>query len=143
MLDKLPASLEVWTAAAAAAARDNQTATQATTSTEEEDFGTPTFIENMDYDSAFNTEVCDSQNTYTHICDVCNNVDITTGPSQLKDANITYTTKVKAIQNLHYCVGHISPERLQHLVEKGQWTWAHAFKPVIFARELPPCPYCV
>ena len=40
-------------------------------------------IEYMDYDSAINTVTCDIQNTYTDICDFCNNVDITTGPSQL------------------------------------------------------------
>ena len=50
---------------------------------------------------------------------------------------MTYTSKVQAIQNLHYCVGHITPERLQHLVENGQWSWTHASKPVNFAMELP------
>ena len=28
------------------------------------------------------------------------------------------------------------------MVENGQWSWTHASKPVNFARELPPCPYC-
>ena len=36
------------------------------------------FLENMDYDSAFTTEVCDTQNTTTNICDVWFNVNITT-----------------------------------------------------------------
>ena len=31
---------------------------------------------------------------------------------------------------------------LEHLVEKGQWPWTHASKPVNFPRELSPCPYC-
>ena len=55
---------------------------------------------------------------------------------------MTYMTKVQVIQNLHYCVGHIAPERLQHLIENAQWSWTHASKPVNFVRELPSCPYC-
>ena len=55
--------------------------------------------------------------------------------------NLTYMTKVQAIQYLHYCVGRIAPKRLQHLVENGQWSWMHASKPINFARELPPYPY--
>ena len=95
----------------------------------------------MDYDSAFNTEVCDTQNTSTHICDVCFNFDVITDPTQIEEASMTYMTKAQAIQNLHYYVGHIAPKRLQHLVENGQWSWTHVSKPVNFARELPPCPY--
>ena len=54
---------------------------------------------------------------------------------------MTFMTKAQAIHNLHYSVGHIAPERLQHMVENGQWSWPHASKPVNFVRELPPCPY--
>ena len=39
-------------------------------------------------------------------------------------------------------MGHIAHERLQHLVENGQWSLAHESKPVNFVRKLPPCPYC-
>ena len=102
----------------------------------------PTFIENTDYDSAFRTEDCYSQNFRTNICDVCFNVDVITGPTQLEEANITYVTKTQAVKNLHWCVRHIAPERLQHLAENGQWSWTHASKPVTFARELSSCPYC-
>ena len=73
---------------------------------------------NPDTESAFTTEVCDKSNTYTNICSVCFNVDVTTGPTQLEEASLTYMSKVQAIQNLLYCVGHIAPEKLQHLVEK-------------------------
>ena len=86
--------------------------------------------------------MCDTQSTFTNICDVCLNVEVIIGPNQLEEANITYLIKMQAIQNLHYCVGHIAPERLRHLVENGQWSWTHVSKPVNFIRELPPCPYC-
>ena len=95
-----PASPEVRAAvtSAALAARDNQTAPQATfTTEEEEDWGGPSVIENMDYDSAFNTKVCDTQNTHTHISVVCFNVDATTGPTQLEEVNLTYMTKTQDI----------------------------------------------
>ena len=39
-------------------------------------------------------------------------------------------------------MGHIAPERLQHLAENGQWSCTHASKLVNFVRELPLCPYC-
>ena len=124
-------------------ARDNKTAPHATsTAEEEEDSTVPTFVENMDYDSAFNTEMCDSENTYTNICDLCNNVKLTTGPTQLEESDMTLMKMAQAIQNLHYCVGLIAPARLQHLVENGQWSWTHVPKPVNFARELTPCSYC-
>ena len=86
--------------------------------------------------------MCDTQNTNTHTYAIRFNVDIATGPTQLEEANLTYMTKSQAIQNLHYCVGDIAPERLQHLIENGQRSWTHASKPVNFVRELPPCPYC-
>ena len=75
----------------------------------------------MDYDSAFNTEVRDTQNTHTRICDVSLNVDVTTGPTQFEEANLTHMTKAQAIQNMHYCVGHIAPGGLRHLVENGSY----------------------
>ena len=65
-----------------------------------------------DTDSAFVSELYDKSNTYINICGVCFNVDVTTGPTQLEEANLTFMSKVQAIQNLHYCVGHIAPERL-------------------------------
>ena len=68
---------------------------------------------------------------------MCFNVDVTTGPTQLEEADLTYMSKVQAIQNLQYC----APARLQHLVENGQWSWNHASKPINFARELPQCSY--
>ena len=70
--------------------------------------------------SLFTTEVGDTSNTYINICCVCFNVDVTTGTTQLEEANLNYLSKVQAIQNLHYCMGHIAPERLQYLVENGQ-----------------------
>ena len=51
----------------------------------------------MDYDCAFHTEVCDTQNTRTHIYDEFFNVDAITGPTQLEEANLTYMTKAQAI----------------------------------------------
>ena len=83
--------------------------------------GAPTFIENMDYDSTFTTEVCDTRYTTTNIYDVCFNANITTNPSQPEEANLTYMKKAPAILNRPYCVGLIAPERLQHLVENGQF----------------------
>ena len=56
---------------------------------------------NPETESGFATEVCDISNTYTNICSVCFNVDVTTGPTQLEEANLTYMSKVQAIQNLH------------------------------------------
>ena len=41
----------------------------------------------MDYDSEFHTEVWDTKFTRTHICDVCFNVDVIAGPTQLEEAN--------------------------------------------------------
>ena len=108
----------------------------------EPDSGETNGTANLDTESAFTTEVCDTSNIHTNMGSVCCNIDVTTGPTQLEEANLTYISKVQAIQNLHYCVGHISPERLQHLVENGQWSWTHAFKPANFARELPPYPFC-
>ena len=132
--DTPPASPEVRATVAAAAlvAWDNQTAPQVTSTMEEVEWGAPSVIQNMEYDSDFYTEVCDVQNTRTHICDVCFNDDVITGFAQLKEANFTYITKAQAIQNLHYCVGNIVHEKLQHLVENGQWSWAHAPKPLNF-----------
>ena len=49
---------------------------------------------------------------------------------------------MQAIENLHYTTGHISPERIQHLVENGQWSWTHPSEPTNFVRELPTCSYC-
>ena len=128
-------------AAAAAVLGSNQITSQVA-AISEEDWGAPSVVDNSDHESAFTTEVYDTQNTRTHICDVCFNVDVSTGPSQLEEANLAYITKAQDIQNLHYCMGHIASKRLQHLVENGQWSWTHASKDVNFARELPPCPYC-
>ena len=61
--------------AAAAVGRTNQAAYQ-TASTPEKDWTILTFIDNMDYDSEFNNQVCDTQNNHTNICDVCFNVDV-------------------------------------------------------------------
>ena len=56
-------------------------------------------------------------------------VDILKGPLQLEEAHAAFIFKVHAIQNLHYTVSHISPERMQHLVENGQWSRTHLSKP--------------
>ena len=72
---------------------------------------------NPDTESVLMTEVCDIPNTCTNICSVCCNVDVTTGPTHLEEANLMY---MQSIQNLHYGVGHIAPERRQHLVKKRQ-----------------------
>ena len=135
-----PPEIRTAVAAAASVARENQVVSQVA-STPAEDWGAPDVPDDFDHESAFTAEVVNIQNTSTHLCDVCFNVDVITGPTQLQEANMTYMTKAQAIQNLHYCVGHIAPERLQHLVENGQWSWTHASKPVNFVRELPPCPY--
>ena len=111
-------------------------------STPVEDWGAPRAADESHHEVAFTAEVSDIHNTYTNICDVYDNVDITTGPTQLEEANMIYMTKAQAIQNLHYCVGHVAPERLQRLFEDGQWSWTHSSKPVNFARELPQCQYC-
>ena len=50
------------------------------------------------------------------------NVDIFKGPSQIEEAHAAYTSKVQAIENLHYTIDHIAPEKMQHLVESGQWS---------------------
>ena len=73
-------------------------------STIEKDSGDSNGTANPDTESAFATEVCDTSNLYTNICSVCcNDYDIA-GPTQLEEANLTYISKVQAIQNLLYCV---------------------------------------
>ena len=54
----------------------------------EEDRAVSILIDNMDYDSAFTTEVCDTQNIHTNIYNVCCNPDVATGPMQLEEANV-------------------------------------------------------
>ena len=105
-------------AAAAAVARENQAVSQVA-STPAEDSDVP---DNFDHESVFTAEVIDTHNTYTKISDVCFNVDAMTGPSQLEEADMVYMTKAQAVQNLHYCVGHLAPEREHHLVANGQWS---------------------
>ena len=70
---------------------------------------------------------------------MCFNVDIFEGPSQTEEAQATYISKVQAIENLHH---EHAPERMQHLVENGQWSWTHPSKPTNFVRDLPLCSYC-
>ena len=106
-------------AAAAAVARENQVVSQIAL-TPVEVWGAPDVPDDFDHESAFTVEVVNTHNTYTNICDVCFSVEVTTGPTQLREVNMAYKTKAQAIQNLHYCVGHIAPERLQHLMENGQ-----------------------
>ena len=43
---------------------------------------------NPDTESAFITEVYDTSNTYKNICSVWYNVDVTSGPIQLEEANL-------------------------------------------------------
>ena len=64
------------------------------------------------------------------------------GPSQIEEARAVYISKVRAIENLHYAIGHISPEIMQHLVENGQWLWTHPSTPTTFVRDSPPCSDC-
>ena len=117
-------------AAAAEMARANQsTANSGTSSGNTNESASP------GTESVFTTEACYTSRTYTNIYSVCFNVDVTTGPNQLEEANLTFMSKLQAIQNSHDCVEHIASERLQHLVENGQWLWTHASKPVNFARE--------
>ena len=78
--------------AVAAVTRSNQASP-----TWEEDWTVPTLIEDMDCDSTFTTEVCDTQNINTNICDICCNFDDTAGTTQLEEANLTYMSKVQAI----------------------------------------------
>ena len=73
---------------------------------------------------------------------MCFNVEIFKEPSQIEEAHAANISKVLAIEYLHYTIGHISPERMQHLVENGQRSWTHPSKPAIFVRDLPPCAYC-
>ena len=122
--------------AAAEIARSNQN-----TSDAHNDSGDASGSAHPKNESAFTTEVCDTSKTYTNICSVCFNADVTTGLTQLEEANLTYMSKMQTIPNLNCCVGHIAHKRLQHLVENGQWSWTHASKPVNFASELPSCPY--
>ena len=75
------------------------------------------------------------------MCSVCFNVDIIKGPLQIDEAHASIS-KVKAVENLHYPNGHILPERMEHLVENGQWSWTHPSEPTTIVRDLPPCSYC-
>ena len=70
-------------------------------STTETDSGDAIGSVNPDSEYVFTTEVCDTLNMYTNICNVCFNVDITTGPTKLEEADLTYMSMVQAIQNLH------------------------------------------
>ena len=79
---------------------------------------------------------------FANVCSVCFIVDIFKGPLQIDEAHAAYISKVKAIENMHYTIGHISPEKMQHLVENGQWSWNHTSKPTNFVRVLPSCSYC-
>ena len=56
-------------------------------------------------------------------------------PSAMTEACVTYILKSKALQILHHSVGHIAPERLQHLVQYGQWRWTHPPAPTNFVRD--------
>ena len=96
-------------------ARENQVASQVA-SIPAKDWGAPDVPDDFDHESASTVEVVNTHNTYTNIYDVCFNVEVVTGPTQLEEANMAYMTKTQAIQNLHYCVGDIASERLQHLV---------------------------
>ena len=69
---------------------------------------------------------------------MCFNVDIFKGPSQIEEAHAAYISEVQADENLHYTIGHIAPERMQYLVENGQWSWTHPSKPKNFVRDLQP-----
>ena len=51
---------------------------------------------------------------------VCFNVDIFKGPSEIEEAHAAYISKRQAIENLHYTIGQIAPERMQHMVESGR-----------------------
>ena len=75
------------------------------TSNAQTDSGDDRGSANPDTEFAITAEVCDTSNTYTNLCSVCFNFDVTTGPIQLEEGNLTYMSKVQAIQNLHYCVG--------------------------------------
>ena len=59
--------------------------------------------------------------TLVKIYVACFNVDVTTAPTRLEVASLTFTSKVQAIHNLHYCVRHIAPERLQHHGRMPNW----------------------
>ena len=57
----------------------------------------------------------DILNAYTSVCNVCFNVDVVTGSSQLEEVNMTYMPKLHAI--LIFVLLLESP---QHLVENRQ-----------------------
>ena len=63
-------------------------------------------------------------------------MDIVKGPSQIEEAHAAYISKVQAIENLHYTIGHVSLERAQHLIENGQWSCTHPSKPTNFVKDL-------
>ena len=94
-----PPEIRAAVSAAAAVTRATQAASQVSSSIAE-DWGVPSPPDETDHESAFTTVVLGTQNTYTNVCNVCNNVDITTGPTQLEEANMTYMRKAQAIQNL-------------------------------------------
>ena len=93
----------------AAAAAVEETRANQSISTIETDSGDTNGPANPNTESAFTTEVCGTSNAYTNKCSVCFNVDVTTGPTQLEEANLTYMSMIQAIQNLHYCFGLIAP----------------------------------
>ena len=62
--------------------------------------------------------------------------------SKIKEAHAANISKVQAIENLNYTFDHISPARMHHMVENGQWSWTYPLKSMNCLRELPPCSNC-
>ena len=73
---------------------------------------------------SYHTSVFKRPPPETCVCSECNRKFYYTIPSALVEGCVAYVSKSKALQILHQSVGHITPERLQHLVASGQWSWS-------------------